>query len=203
MKISEDITGKVTELFSHNGWVRWIHDGTKPAYTMAEKNANVEYAESIGNKHCAQCMNINGCLFPEYNMPQKPLHPNCHCRTVATKDIAFSSNCLLAKFSGYIFDEFKSDNKKALFESWGYAIMDSEWLKHEYERQAKEKYEAGDFSLGKLNEYGQRITIEIVIPRKNSPGFVIIKSGWMVYPNGNIMLNTPYAGGENERIKLR
>ena len=81
--------------------------------------------------------------------------------------------------------------------------MDSEWLKHEYERQAKEKYEAGDFSLGKLNEYGQRITIEIVIPRKNSPGFVIIKSGWMVYPNGNIMLNTPYAGGENERIKLR
>lgn len=62
MKISEDITNKVAELFSHNGWVRWIHDGTEPAYTMAEKIANVEYAESIGNKHCAQCMNIRDSI---------------------------------------------------------------------------------------------------------------------------------------------
>ena len=194
MKISEDITDKVTELFSHNGWVRWIHDGTKPAYTMAEKIANVEYAESIGNKHCAQCMNINGCLFPEYNMPQKPLHPNCHCRTEKVNQVSLSSDCPIVKFENYIFNESVISSKKALFIKWGYGIIDSQLLKAEFERQALQKYAEGDFKLNKLDPYGQRITIAIVLPYKDKSDIVVFKSGWMVYPDGHIVLATPFSG---------
>ena len=82
--------------------------------------------------------------------------------------------------------------KNKLFESWGYDKMDSKWLKQEFERQAKEKYESGNFKLGKLDDYGQRISIEIELPRKDRIGTIKFISGWMVYPNGKIQLATPY-----------
>ncbi len=72
--------------------------------------------------------------------------------------------------------------------------MDSQWLQREFERQAKEKYESGDFTLGKLDMYGQRINIEIELPRKDEIGTVKFISGWMVYPNGRIQLATPMGG---------
>ena len=79
-----------------------------------------------------------------------------------------------------------------MFESWGYGKMDSLWLQQEYCRQAKEKYAKGNFTLNKLDEYGQRINIEITLPQKNGNGNVTFISGWMTYPNGKIMLTTPY-----------
>lgn len=62
------------------------------------------------------------------------------------------------------------------------------------ERQAREKYIAGEYSLGKLNLYGQRINIVIEIPRKNGLGTVTFVSGWMVEPGEKLKLNTPYGG---------
>jgi hypothetical protein len=62
------------------------------------------------------------------------------------------------------------------------------------ERQALEKYLSGDYSLGKLNKDGQRLTIRIEIPRKIGEGVVSFDSGWMVYPNGLIQLTTPHGG---------
>ncbi|MCI8596532.1 MAG: hypothetical protein HFE35_06950 [Clostridia bacterium] len=47
------------------------------------------------------------------------------------------------------------------------------------------------FVLGELNDYGQRINIEIELPRKDRIGIVKFVSGWMVYPNGRIQLVTP------------
>lgn len=70
--------------------------------------------------------------------------------------------------------------------------MDSLWLQQEYCCQAKEKYAKGNFTLNKLDEYGQRINIEITLPRKDGKGNVTFISGWMTYPNGKIMLTTPY-----------
>lgn len=42
--------------------------------------------------------------------------------------------------------------------------------------------------------YGQRITIVIVLPRKNIRKKAYLKSGWMIYPDGVIQLATPYCG---------
>lgn len=72
--------------------------------------------------------------------------------------------------------------------------MDSENLKKEFEKQAKLAYSVGDYELGRLNKYGQRINIIITLKRKNNKNNVSFYSGWMVYPNGKILLITPYGG---------
>ena len=79
-----------------------------------------------------------------------------------------------------------------MFESWGYSIIDSEELKNMIEKQAQLSYSIGEYNLGKLNEYGQRINVVIELKRKNKDGSITFYSGWMVYPNGRIVLTTPY-----------
>ena len=73
-------------------------------------------------------------------------------------------------------------------------MNDAMWLKTEMERQAREKYISGEYELGKLNRFGQRINIIIEIPRKDEEGMVSFTSGWMVKSNGELLLNTPYGG---------
>ena len=46
----------------------------------------------------------------------------------------------------------------------------------------------------KLDKYGQRISIRISIPRKDTGEMVSYITGWMVQQNGKIKLNTPYGG---------
>ena len=102
--------------------------------------------------------------------------------------------CAIGKFSGYVFSEKYVDNgKKELFESLGYTIENSEWLKAEYERQAKQKYSNGDYIIRGLNpQYGQdiNIVIELLTPIGRR---VEIISGWKVHPLGLITCNTPLA----------
>ncbi|MFQ9950830.1 MAG: hypothetical protein ACLRV9_00720 [Clostridium sp.] len=78
--------------------------------------------------------------------------------------------------------------------AWGYTVDDARWLQAEIEKQALEKYIAGEYTLGKLNKDGQRISVRIEIPRKNGGRMVSFLSGWMVYPNGSLRLTTPYGG---------
>ena len=85
------------------------------------------------------------------------------------------------------------DDKSDLFKNLGYDIMDSQWLAEEYCRQAQEKYAKGEFKLNELDKFGQRINIEITLPRKDGSGNVTFESGWMVCPNGTILLATPFA----------
>ena len=79
-----------------------------------------------------------------------------------------------------------------MFESWGYSIINSEEIKKEIEKQAKLAYSVDDDELDRLDDYGQRINIEIRLKRKDKERYVTFQSGWMVYPNGRIVLTTPY-----------
>ena len=72
--------------------------------------------------------------------------------------------------------------------------MDSQYLQQEFIKQAKLAYSIGDYELDRLDDDGQRINIEIRLKRKDKEGYVTFQSGWMVYPNGKIILNTPYGG---------
>ena len=101
---------------------------------------------------------------------------------------------LIEKFNKYVFVSSLIDDKKQLFELWGYYIMDSEYLRQEFIKQAKLAYSVGEYELGKLDKYGQRINIVIKLKRKNTNEYVLFVSGWMVYPNGKIALTTPYGG---------
>lgn len=55
-------------------------------------------------------------------------------------------------------------------------------------------YLLGDFSLGNLDKQGQRINIKVKITRRDTGEPVSFVTGWMVYPNGQIQLVTPYGG---------
>jgi hypothetical protein len=101
-----------------------------------------------------------------------------------------------SKFVPYLFNTtgIYTHTKEKLFAQWGYTVEDAKWLQVEMERQALEKYLSGEYTLGKLNDKGQRISIRIEIPRKTGEGTVSFESGWMVYPNGLIQLTTPYGG---------
>lgn len=90
-------------------------------------------------------------------MPRYPLHPNCHCIIEPISKIDLEAECDISKFRDYIFDVDKNKGKNALFESWGYDIIDSEWLQSEFVRQAQIKYSNGDFILKELSDYGQII----------------------------------------------
>ena len=164
----------------HN-WVKWVH-------------------RNLSENHCPKCLALDGCWFAEDNHPQHPHHPYCHCvlenipkSIVESKATAYAA---YSKFDPYLFDpdnSYKHGKNKA-FESWGYSISDSNWLKEEFEKQGLEKYTSGDYQLGRLNDKGQRISIRIKLSRKDKADIVSFISGWMVYPNGKIQLTTPYGG---------
>ena len=99
------------------------------------------------------------------------------------------------KFSDYIFTA-NSGGKDAVFKSLGYTTEDSAALAKIWQTQAAEKFAKGEYVLGKLDQYGQRIDIEIELPRKADVlgQTSYLKSGWMVQSDGTIKLNTPFSG---------
>ncbi|HVZ39959.1 MAG TPA: RHS repeat-associated core domain-containing protein [Candidatus Kapabacteria bacterium] len=100
------------------------------------------------------------------------------------------------KFSDYIFKEGATHGKAAVFENLGYSGENSAELAKIWEEQAAAKYSEGDFTLGKLDQYGQRINIVIQVRGiGNASGQTSsMISGWMIRPDGTITLNTPFSG---------
>ena len=123
-------------------------------------------------------------------------HPNCDCTQFSiTKPInEVKASCDIRKFTEYIFNEKYNDKgKNKLFTLLGFLKEDSEYLQNEYEKQAKKKYINGQYTLGKLDKYGQRISITIDVNTTNRTGIHIV-SGWLVHPLGTITCTTPLGG---------
>lgn len=143
---------------------------------------------------------LNGCFFQQGKAPPCPHHPYCHCTLEEVEYAVVWANASTysdyGKFDPYLFNTQgrHSHGKDKMFKEWGYTAEDAHWLQSEMERQAKEKYLARNYILGKLDKDGQRISIRIEIPRKNGSGEVSFVSGWMVRPNGKLRLTTPYGG---------
>ena len=176
-------TGKilVQKTADSPSWVKWTH-------------------HSEGKSHCDECLKLDGCFFTENKHPTWPHHPFCHC---TLDPIEYSvvlinsySNCAYGKFDPYLFDpnNFYKHGKDKMFRSWGYSESDISFLIAEFEKQAHDKYIAGEYTLGRLNKDGQRISIRIELPRRDQEGTVSFETGWMVYSNGHIQLTTPYGG---------
>ncbi len=156
--------------------------------------------QSIGYTHCETCLSLDNCWFPSDNKPVLPQHPKCHCTAIAVPQSRVQSyakaTSAYSKYVPYLFNTNgeKTHRKEIMLASWGYTAADALWLKEEIERQGLEKYRKGEYSLGLLNKYGQRISITIEIPRKTGEGTVSFISGWLVQPYGTIKLTTPYGG---------
>ena len=156
--------------------------------------------EVTGIIHCLECQQLHECWFAKDHAPIWPHHENCHCRLEKIDYLTVLMNASTVsdyrKFDPYLFNTngLQTHNKEILFAEWGYTVEDARWLQTEMERQAKEKYIAGEYIFGKLNWNGQRISIRITIPRKDGSGDVSFTTGWMVEPNGKLRLTTPYGG---------
>jgi filamentous hemagglutinin len=113
---------------------------------------------------------------------------------LATKEVQASVD--VRKFSDYIFKPGNDHGKDAVFKSLGYSAEDSAALAVTWEKQAAEKLAKGEYSLGKADQYGQRVDIEIVLPGKGTADgqTSYLRSGWMIQPDGSIKLNTPFSG---------
>ena len=174
-------TGEILKTSGLPLWFRWTHN---PG----------------GRTHCVECLALDGCWFAEGKTPKWPHHPGCHCTLdpIDYEHVAanVTVNSDYSKYDPYLFDpeNYYKHGKNKAFESWGYTISDSLWLQEEIERQARAKYLSGDYILGKLNKDGQRISIRVSIKRRDNGEWVSFITGWMVYPNGEIHLTTPYGG---------
>ena len=78
-----------------------------------------------------------------------------------------------------------------MFESWGYTILDSYSLKEAFEKQAQLAYQCGEYELVERDGYGQRINIMVHLKKQTGESFAIF-TGWMTYPDGTLVLATPY-----------
>lgn len=145
-------------------WIKWVH-------------------HSQGPNCCLECLSLDGCLFLEDRVPVWPHHPNCHCTLdpVSYSEVLFTAvvKSQYTKFDPYLFNTtgMYTHTKEKLSAQWGYTVEDARWLQAEIERQALEKYLSGEYTLGKLNKDGQRISIRIEIPRKIGDGTVSFVSG--------------------------
>ncbi len=154
----------------------------------------------LSDNHCEECVVLDSCWFSGELAPRWPHHPFCHCvqeRMPYTQVLAnATATAAYSKFDPYLFDTNGDygHQKDKLFAAWGYFAEDAAWLQQEIERQGLQKYVSGEYTLGRLNKDGQRISIIIEIERKDKRGTVTFVSGWMVYPNGHIQLTTPYGG---------
>ena len=68
--------------------------------------------------------------------------------------------------------------KRQAVEIWGYSVEDAHWLQEEIERQGRAHFLSGNYTLGKLNLFGQRLNIRVEIPRKDGRGVVSFITGW-------------------------
>lgn len=146
------------------------------------------------------CDKFNGCYFIVKQMPEYPQHVNCQCKinkiNKPIPDITAKAICDVRKFTEYVFDEERNNGKKKIFESLGYTIEDSEYLQTLYQRLGVEKYCAGEYAFKGTGQYYPRIEIVIELPTKNG-GKQKIKTGWVLLPQGEIRLSTPFTGFVN------
>ena len=177
-------TGELANKAAAVQWVKWVHPNTEPANTNEEKKANV-LKSAIIRSHCAKCLNMNGCCFAEDKCPESPLHENCHCKAERIDNVTVTAECPIEKILVYIFNPTKPNGKDYIFKRRGFSIADSAAIKYELEKQAYNAYISGNYELGDLDRFGQRINIIITLTNKNGKLFKF-KTGWLVYPNGKI-----------------
>jgi filamentous hemagglutinin len=65
-----------------------------------------------------------------------------------------------------------------------------------WQEQGAAKFARGEYTNGRLDQWGQRINIEIEVPGvlEASGKASHMVSGWMIQADGSIRLNTPFSG---------
>ena len=162
MSLFENFVYKNGEIVDNN-WVKWKHSSVPDDEGEQRNKIRARLAEL---RHCEECTALSGCYFVKSLLPRKKddskglLYKNCQCYLSNRVKPKFTAFCDLRKFENYVFsDKYKDNGKNQLFKTLGFGKLDSEFLKQEFELQAKLEYSLGNYKLVKLDRYGQRINI--------------------------------------------
>ncbi|MDR2090435.1 MAG: hypothetical protein LBP62_02125 [Clostridiales bacterium] len=73
---------------------------------------------------------------------------------------------------------------------------DADEVYQEMEKQAKEKFDNGEYILKYLDTKGQHLNIEFELKGKRDKyeKVYIFYTGWIAYPNAKIKMATPFGG---------
>ncbi|HZO12828.1 MAG TPA: RHS repeat-associated core domain-containing protein [Polyangiaceae bacterium] len=115
---------------------------------------------------------------------------------IRPRPVPKSAAAPVPKFRDYIFKDGATHGKDKAFRNLGYGKEHSEQLADMWEKQAAEKFKNGQYTLGKADQYGQRVDIEIEVPGIGDAAGQTshMRSGWMIQPDGTLKLNTPFSG---------
>lgn len=150
-------------------------------------------AKQVG-RTCEYCVALNNCVFYYLVLPTN-IHEKCKCIYINSYHNNFSGIMDINKITKYL---FVNENKKKIFESFGYTIEDSVFLQQSIVECAEKNYAEGRYILKTLDKYGQRIGIETEIYDKVKKQPVKFYSGWIVYSNCQLKNTTPFAGWVKE-----
>jgi len=123
------------------------------------------------------------------------------------------------KFSDYVLDPARANGKDKVFiDEIGYSNTPEnvDELVQLYRSEGAARFSKGEYTLGKLDQYGQRYTIEVDVPGKGASGMkktpfhrrgwppqrpwgtagktYRLLSGWIVGEDGALKLATPFSG---------
>ena len=93
----------------------------------------------------------------------------------------------ISKFTNYVLDPKNSKGKHTIFNNLGYDQSNVKSLVRIYKKQGLKNLLRKNYTLGIVDQYGQRISMGIEI------GDTTVKSGWMLLKHG-IRLITPFSG---------
>ena len=187
--------------------IRWILDnmlGLNGDVFTIRKNVSPENIETCNGtavedettRTCALCVALNDTVFKNDNKPEY-YHPNCKCKIKEYNLQEVKLDFPLKKITEYL---FVKPDKRAIMESMGYYPEDAEYIYNLMVQNAKDKFLKGDYSLGLLNDKGQKVNIVLEIKGKGiKKGKTYkIKTGWTAWPYGCLHNNTPHGGWAKE-----
>jgi len=207
MNVFENVSVNAKALLSE-----WIQVSDPKNKLTIEDFQDEGVDESKTNGHCWRCVTVNQCWFKneedkkpkefdysKYSLSDIPLlkrglyHPNCHDKKFSI-NVPKLNQIQLKELRKNFNDFFR--RKKKIFYGIGYSSQDENELMNFVENVVKNKYSFGDYYFYKHWKHGFQINISITIQGKNQfkNEYKTFKSGYIIYPNGQLKIATIFAG---------
>lgn len=103
----------------------------------------------------------------------------------------------VSKFTAYVLVPGHPSGKDKVFrDAMGYDIPDAPSLLNSYIAQARARFDAKDYTVGRKDRYGQRFAIVVELQGKGGAAgrTYRVQSGWILDREGTLKLATPFAG---------
>lgn len=138
---------------------------------------------------CDLCVALNRTVFKNSHKPEYT-HPNCKCKQVPFEFPETPLDFPMKKIV-YLFAK-----KGDWMRSMGYLDLDAEEIYQTIAENAQLQFMRGNYILGTLSKYGQKVNIVLALPgKRDKQGTTYrVKTGWTAFPNGKLHNNTPIGG---------